>query len=243
MTHQLLFVTQRHHHGNARDEVGRLLSHLGRAIVEAPLDRTADLRQERLGALTERIHHRAKTRQHHFGIIRHLFLKSVENAIDKLLFQRAVNVGGTELCHNLIDRLHHHFAVRFALVFQVGCEAREDVARTDFARQTDGGFHELFVVATIERHAPHPKVFEEFWHDFITHILRFHTIRRDTLFHDFQNNFFHFFVRRSKFTYQNDHHFFCVITGVLGVHQRNDVANRFEKRGQTFATMLTNAIP
>ncbi len=58
-----------HDNRDACDEVSSLLSDLGALIVEAPLDGAADLGQVRLGAHLQAVHHRAKTIQHHIGII------------------------------------------------------------------------------------------------------------------------------------------------------------------------------
>ena len=61
----IYLLTRLHNDCDSRDEIGRLLSHFGGFIVESPQNRTADLRQVRLHALTESVDNRAEPVQHH----------------------------------------------------------------------------------------------------------------------------------------------------------------------------------
>ena len=65
MTHELLLLAGLHDDGNPGNEVGGLLAHLGRLVVETPENRTADLGQVGLHPLTQAVHNGAKTVQHH----------------------------------------------------------------------------------------------------------------------------------------------------------------------------------
>lgn len=72
MAHELLLVAGLHDDGDACDEVSGLLPHLGALVVEAPLDGPADLRQVRLHALAQAVHHRAKAVEHHVSVVARL---------------------------------------------------------------------------------------------------------------------------------------------------------------------------
>jgi hypothetical protein len=61
VSEKLLLPAVFHHHCEARDEVGCLLSHRRGLVGEAPFDDGADLGEVRLRAQAEGIHHRAET--------------------------------------------------------------------------------------------------------------------------------------------------------------------------------------
>ncbi len=53
-----------------------------------------------------------------------------------------------------------------------------------------------------------------------------------------EHNLLHLLVGALELTYEDDHHFSCVVVGRLVVHQRDEVTNRLEERSQTLATMV-----
>ncbi len=63
LTHLLTCL---HDDCNPRDEICRLLSYLGRLVIESPQDGATDLRQVRLHPLPQSIHYGAKPIQHHY---------------------------------------------------------------------------------------------------------------------------------------------------------------------------------
>ena len=88
------------------------------------------------------------------------------------------------------------------------------------AKDTD-----LSVVAAIQCHPLVPEVLEEWRQDLVFNILRLNTIRCTALLDDLQNDLFHLLVWRLELTDQDQHHLTCIIVGVLGVHQRDQIAN------------------
>jgi hypothetical protein len=59
---------------------------------------------------------------------------------------------------------------------------------------------------------------------------------------DLEHNFLHFLVGRDKLADQNQHHLLGVVGCVLGVHQRNQIADGFEKGGEAFAAVGANTL-
>mmetsp|Transcript_9557 Transcript_9557/g.28759 ORF Transcript_9557/g.28759 Transcript_9557/m.28759 type:complete len:603 (-) Transcript_9557:2583-4391(-) len=181
---QLLLVARLHHHRDARDQVRRLLPNFGRLVIEAPLDGPADLRQIGLGAPLKAVHNGAEPVQHHVGVVGHLLLEGVQDAIDQQLLQPCVDVGGAQLLHYLVDSLHDHTAVGFRLVLEVLHDAAHDLGAPRLLRHRHRGLHQLPVVAPVQRHAPHPEVPEELRQDLIANVVRRHALCTDALGHD-----------------------------------------------------------
>ena len=71
---------------------------------------------------------------------------------------RVVDVGGGEVGDHLLDRLHHHLAVRLRLVLEVLDDARDDLRGAHLVGELLGRLDELLVVAPVERHPAHPEL-------------------------------------------------------------------------------------
>ena len=117
VAHELLLLARLHDGGDAADEVGHLLAHLGRFVVQTPQDGAADLRQVRLDALAQRVDDGAEAVEHHH-VFGGLLLEGVQDAVDELLLEARVDVGRAQVAHDLLHRLHHHFSVLLVLVLQ-----------------------------------------------------------------------------------------------------------------------------
>mmetsp|Transcript_9935 Transcript_9935/g.17046 ORF Transcript_9935/g.17046 Transcript_9935/m.17046 type:complete len:337 (-) Transcript_9935:2069-3079(-) len=244
MAHELLLPALHHHHGDSRDKVRRLLAHFRALVVQPELDRPADLRQVGLGAHAERVHHRAEAVEHHVGVVRRLLLEGVQDAVDEELLQTRVDVGRALVLHALLDGLHHHAAVRLALVLQILHNAAHDVCHAHLVGDLHCGLHHLAVVAAVERHAAHPERLEERRHHLRAHVLRLHAVRAHALLHHLQNNLLHLLVVGPKLTDQRAlHHLACVVGRVHGVHQRDDESDRLEEGGEHLPAVLRDALP
>ena len=79
MSHELLLLAGLHDDGNPGDEVGGLLAHLGRLVVETPEDGAADLGQVRLHTLPQAVHNGAETVEHHHILSGLLLIKEDED--------------------------------------------------------------------------------------------------------------------------------------------------------------------
>ena len=84
---------------------------------------------------------------------------------------------------------------------------------------------------------------EEVGQDLIFDVLSFHTISGATLFHHFQNDLLHLFVRRLELSDKDQHHFSSIVVRVLGVHEWDKIANGLEEGSQTLAAMGANTFP
>mmetsp|Transcript_43295 Transcript_43295/g.113771 ORF Transcript_43295/g.113771 Transcript_43295/m.113771 type:complete len:555 (-) Transcript_43295:926-2590(-) len=243
VAHELLLAARAHHDGDARHEVRRLLPHLGGLVVEPPLDRAADLWQVRLRAAAERVHDGAEAVEHDGRVLARLLLEGEEDAVDELLLEPLVDVRRREVGDDLLDRLHDHLAVRLRLVLEVLDDARDNLGGADLVGQLLGRLDELAVVAPVERHPAHPKVPEEVGEDLVAHVLRRHALGRDALLNDLEDNLLHLLVGRGELAQQDDHDLARVVVGVLGVHQRDDEADRLEEGRQPLAAVLPDALP
>ncbi len=126
VTHELLLLRGLHDHGDLGDQVGRLLTHLGRLVIQTPEDGTADLRQIGLDTLAERVDHGAEAVEHD-GVVGGLLLEGVQYAVDELLLEAVVDVGGAQIIHDLLYGLHDHLAVGLGLVLEVVHDAVDDL--------------------------------------------------------------------------------------------------------------------
>lgn len=72
-----------------------------------------------------------------------LLLEGVEDAVDQLLLQFVVDVGGAEVAHNFLNGLHHHFPVLLRLVLQIVHNPGDDLRRAHFVGQLHRGVHQL----------------------------------------------------------------------------------------------------
>mmetsp|Transcript_11483 Transcript_11483/g.22235 ORF Transcript_11483/g.22235 Transcript_11483/m.22235 type:complete len:601 (-) Transcript_11483:2097-3899(-) len=243
VAHELLLLASAHHDGDARDKVGRLLPHLCALVIEPPLDGAANLRQVRLGARAEGVDDGAEAVEHDGRVLGRLLLKGVEDAVDELLLEALVDVGGGEARDDLLDRLHHHLAVGLALVLEVLHDAHDDLGRANLLGQLLRRLHQLLVVAPVERHPAHPKVFEKLGQDFGAHVVGGNALGGHTLLDHLEHDLLHLLVGRGELAQQDDHHLARVVVGVLGVHERDDVADRLEKGGEALAAVLPDALP
>lgn len=76
--------------------------------------------------------------------LRGLFLEGIQDAVDKLLLQLVVDVGGTQVTHDLLNSLHHHLPVLLSLVLQVIHNARDDFGCTNLICQFDRCVYQLW---------------------------------------------------------------------------------------------------
>ena len=83
MAHELLLLAGLHDDGNPGDEVGGLLAHLGRLVVQPPEDGAADLGQVRLHPLAQAVHDCAESVQHHH-VLGGLFLRKKNKTVYNL---------------------------------------------------------------------------------------------------------------------------------------------------------------
>eukprot|EP00962_Isochrysis_galbana_P056214 scaffold28112_cov112-Isochrysis_galbana.AAC.2 len=243
VAHELLLVARAHHHGDPRDEIGGLLPHLGRLVVEPPLDGAADLRQVRLGALAQRADDGAEAVEHHGRVLGGLLLEGVQNAVDQLLLEPLVNVGGRQRGNDLLDRLHHHLPVRLRLVLQVLHDARDDLGGAHLLGELLSRLHQRLVVAPVQRHPADPEVLEELGQDLGPHVRRLHTLGGHALLDHLEHNLLHLLVGRGELAQQDNHHLAGVVVCVLRVHERDDVADGLEEGGQPLAAVLPDALP
>lgn len=112
-----------------------------------------------------------------------LFLEGIQDTVDELLLQPAVDIGSSQVAHCLLDTLHHHLPVLLILVFKVVDDSVDDLGRPDFVGDLDGRVDQLTVVAAVEGHSVIPEVFEEVRQNLIFDVLRLHTIGSAALLH------------------------------------------------------------
>lgn len=127
---------------------------------------------------------------------------------------------------------HTHLSVRLRLVLQILHNALDDVSATDFLRQLHRGLHQLLVVPPVQSHAANPEIPEELGHNLVAHILRLDALCGDALLDDFQHDLLHFFVGRGKLSDEDEHDLFGVVAGMRGVHERDDEADGWGKKGR-----------
>ncbi len=162
-----------------------------------------------------------------------LLLESVQNAVDQLLLQPRVNVRRPKVRQRLLQSLHDHLPVRLVLVLQVVHDPRDNLARADLVGNLDRRVDQLPIVAPVEGHALVPKVLEKRREDLVLDKLRLHAVGGATLLDHLEDNLLHFFVGRLELADEDDHDFTRVVVGVLGVHERDQVADGFQEGGQT----------
>ena len=242
MRHELLLLRGLHDHGDLGYQVGRLLPHLGRLVVQAPQDGAANLRQVGLHPLAQRVDHRAEAVEHD-RVVTGLLLEGVQDAVDELLLEAGVDVGRGQRGHDLLDRLHHHLPVRLGLVLQVVHDARDDLRRADLVADLDGGVDELAEVALVERHALRPEVLEKGREDFVLDVLGLDAVGAAALLDHLEHDLLHLVVGRLELAYEDEHDLARVVVGVLGVHERYEVADGLEEGGEAFAAVHLDALP
>jgi hypothetical protein len=82
-----------------------------------------------------------------------------------------------------------------------------------------------------------PEVLEEVRQDLVLDVLRLHAVGAAALLHDLEHDLLHLLVGRLELSDEDQHHLAGVVVGVFGVHQRDEVADGLEERGQTLAAM------
>mmetsp|Transcript_34549 Transcript_34549/g.83586 ORF Transcript_34549/g.83586 Transcript_34549/m.83586 type:complete len:343 (+) Transcript_34549:948-1976(+) len=241
--HQLFLSTRFHHYSNPGNEISSLLTHPSRLIIQTPLDNTAHLGQVQFSSPSKCVNHNTKSVQQNFCIVARLFLECVQNTIDKLLFEAMINVCRTILCKNFLNGLHCHLTERFRLVFQFVHNSADNVTTTNFVGDLNCCFNKLLIVSSFKGHSPNPEVSRKFRKNFFLNVVSFYAISCDTLFNHLQDNLLHFFICSRKFSYEDCHHLLRVIVGVVGIHQRNDIANRLKERCQCLTSMSFDPLP
>lgn len=106
-----------------------------------------------------------------------------------------------------------------------------------------GGIHQLPVVPPVEGHAVVPEVLEELRQDLLLDVLGLHAVRGAALLHHLQDDLLHLLVGRLELPYEDEHHLAGVVVGVLGVHERDEVADGLEEGGQALAAVRPDALP
>jgi len=101
----------------------------------------------------------------------------------------------------------------------------------------------LLVVAAIESHSSDPKVLKELGQDVLADELRLDALGADALLDDLEHDLLHLLIGARKLAHERRRHGGRVVARILGVHQRNDVADRLEEGRQRLATRLLDAEP
>ena len=110
-------------------------------------------------------------------------------------------------------------------------------------RERDGRLDDGAVVAAVERHAALPKGLEKVGQHLRADVLWLHAIGGDALLDHFQHDLLHLLVGRGELALQDDHHLARVVERVLGVHERDDEADRLQVRRQDLAAQRADAAP
>mmetsp|Transcript_35590 Transcript_35590/g.84480 ORF Transcript_35590/g.84480 Transcript_35590/m.84480 type:complete len:456 (-) Transcript_35590:1465-2832(-) len=243
MVQELLLSAPLHDGGDAADEVCSLLAHLGALVVQPPLQRPADLGQVGFDALAEGVDDRRYAVQHDLGVLALLLLEGVQDAVDHLLLEARVDVRGAQVRDHLLNRLHHHLAVRLRLIFQPVHQTRDDFSAAHLVGEFDGSVDELAVVAPVERHTPDPQVLEELREDLRTDIGGVDTLGTHALLHHLHDNLLHLLVGGLELADEDGHDLFGVEAAVLRLHERDDEPHRLEEGGEDFAVVRAGTDP
>jgi hypothetical protein len=158
------------------------------------------------------------------------YLEGIQNAIDELLLQPAVYVSGSQPAHDLLNGLHDHLAVLLVLVLQVVHEAVDNLRGADPVGNLDGGVDQLAIVAPVQRHPMVPEMLEEVGQDVVLDVLGLHAVRAAALLHHLQHDLLHLLVGGLELADEDEHHLSCVVVGVLGIHQGNQISNSLKKK-------------
>mmetsp|Transcript_29025 Transcript_29025/g.67289 ORF Transcript_29025/g.67289 Transcript_29025/m.67289 type:complete len:780 (-) Transcript_29025:1289-3628(-) len=243
MAQQHFFPTSFHHDGDTSNQICRLLPNLGSLVVQAPLDGPANLRQVGLDALAQRVDHCAEPCEHDRRVLARLLLERIQDTVNQLLLQPRVDLGGAEVGHDLLQRLHHHLAVRLALVLEVLDKARHDLPRTHLVGKLLSGLDELLVVAAVQGHAAHPEVLEVLGQNVFSNVAGLDTVGAHALLHHLEDDLLHLLVRGLELSDQDDHDLLSVVLSVLSLHQRDNVSDGLEEGGKHLAALLARALP
>mmetsp|Transcript_26895 Transcript_26895/g.58347 ORF Transcript_26895/g.58347 Transcript_26895/m.58347 type:complete len:263 (-) Transcript_26895:1857-2645(-) len=243
MPQQHLLAAALHHDGDARDEIGGLLTDRGGLVVEAPLDCAADLGEVGLDAHAEGVDDGAEPVEHDLHVVRRLFLEGVQDAVDEELLEPHVDLRGAEVGDDHVNGLHHHLAVRLTLVLEVLHQPPHNLRAPDLVGQLLGRLHQLRVVALVQRHAPHPEVLEVLGEDVLADVVGLDAVRRHALLDHLEHNLLHLLVGRLELADEDDHDLLGVVLGVLRLHQRDDEPDGLEEGRQHLAALLARALP
>jgi hypothetical protein len=176
---ELVLAARGERRRDARDEVGRLLPHLGRLVVEAPLDGAHDLGEVRRGAGAEGRDDGAKPLEHDGRVGFRRLLERKEHAVDEHFLQAGIDVRRALGGEHAVDGVDDHAAVGFGFVLQIFHDAAHDGRDADAGGKSRRRVDDRSVVAAVEGHAAHPKVLEKVGRDVGRDVRRRHAIRRD----------------------------------------------------------------
>ena len=70
-----------------------------------------------------------------------------QDPVDEKLLEPRVNVARAQRADDLVNRLHHHAAVRLALIFEVLHHTADDLRAPDLVRELNSGLDQGLVVS------------------------------------------------------------------------------------------------